>query len=222
MINTNKEKEIAHKLNEFDHLPEELSWSEESGWKAYKAKYGTGKIRKLAYGWYAGAAALLLIALILVFPNRKDEIAHWSSEDSKKQVVLNDGSVFWLNKNTKLTVNYGDELIETEGEIYAKLSGETSYQIQTPNGSFFSENGQFNLRSREDKKRSVLVVVSGAVHAIWDKERNLKSVVKEGIQAEIIPEVALVQAPVEDPNYLAWKTGKLHFNNTPFYSIVKF
>jgi len=221
MDNTHKDKEIANKLNEFDYIPEELNWSEDSGWKAYKAKYRKGKTRKLRYWWYAGAAALLLIALILVFPGKKNKKVHWSSGDRKKQVVLNDGSVFWLNKNTQLTVNYSDELIEIEGEIYAKLSGENSYQIQTPNGTFFSGDGQFNLCSRKDKKRSVLVVASGAVHAIWDEKRNLKSVIKEGIQAEIIPEVALVQAPVEDPNYLAWKTGKLQFNNTPFYFIVK-
>jgi len=216
-----KEKEIRNKINALSEVPENIDWNVEEGWRKYRKKYRFSGKRKLLYWSTAAAAVLLLVALLFVLPYNGEKKLKVSTKEGKTNITLQDGSKIWLNRNTQLTVNQKEDLIKINGEIYVELSGGSSYKIITPNGDFRSEYGDFNLFSRKKNKRAVISVVKGNVEAFWDIEKKIKTTVTEGTQAEIIPQVALVQAPIDDPNFLAWKTGQLRFNNTPLFSVIK-
>ncbi len=218
---TDKDREIRSKINALSDIPEDIAWNVEEGWRKYRKKYKVSGKRKLLYWSTAAAAVLLLVMLLFVFPYNGKKKLKVSTQEEKTNITLQDGSRIWLNRNTNLTVNQKEDLIKINGEIYAELSGGSSYKIITPNGDFRAEYGHFNLYSRKKNKRAVITVVKGNVEAFWDIDKKLKTTVTEGTQAEVIPKVALVQAPIDDPNFLAWKTGQLRFNNTPLFSVIK-
>jgi ferric-dicitrate binding protein FerR (iron transport regulator) len=221
MQSINNDKQIREKINTLNEIPENIDWNVDKGWKQYRQKYRFSEKKKFLYWSTAAAAILLLVILLFVVPYNSGKTLQVSTQEGKTNITLKDGSKIWLNQHTKLTVNQKEGLIKLRGEIYAELSGESEYKISTPNGKFRSEYSHFNLNSREENKRAVVSVAKGSVVAFWDVKKRLKSTITKGIQAEIIPKVALVQAPIDDPNYLAWKTGQLKFNNTPLFSVIK-
>jgi ferric-dicitrate binding protein FerR (iron transport regulator) len=220
MKSTDKDKEIRAKINALSDLPENIEWNIETGWKQYQKKYRFSGNRKILYWAASAAAVLLLVILLFVVPYNGQETIQVSTQEGKTNITLQDGSKIWLNTYTKLTINQKEDLIKVSGEIYAELSGETKYKILAPNGEFRVAHCHFNLDSRNKNKRAVVSVAKGKLTAFWDVNKGLQSTIQKGIQAEIIPEVALVQAPIDDPNYLAWKTGQLKFDNTPLFSVI--
>ena len=218
---TDKDKEIRNKINALSDIPQNIDWNVEEGWRKYRQKYRFSGKRKLIYLSSSVAAAILLIFMMLVIPDQQSRIIHFSTENEKKDIVLNDGSRIWLNHNSTLEIDQRKDHIKVTGEIYVELSGEDEYRISSRYGSFLTKHGYFNLKSRKNSNRSVLTVVEGEVEAIWEGEKKLKTIAGPGIQVDLISDVAMAQTPVDNSNFLAWKTGELHFNGTPLYSVIE-
>jgi transmembrane sensor len=217
----NNHKEIRDKIQSVNEIPDHVNWNVNSGWEQYKRKYrNKGKIKSL-YWLISLAAAGILVFALLFLPESQRKIRLVKTSNQKKNMTLSDGSRIWLNKNTQITIHPNKNLIEMQGEVYIEFSGAREYKIQTPNGIFHSRNAHFNLKSQEYSNRSKLTVSEGSVNTTWDKENNLSSEIKAGIQAEILPEIAVLQSPLEDRNYLAWKTGNLYFEHSPLYLIIE-
>lgn len=221
MESNNREHKIAEKIKNLNTVPKNIGWTPDLGWANYKKKYITGKIIKRITIFSTAVAAISLLCIFLLIPEGNSHTIKKSTSDEIQEIVLNDGSRIWLNKNSTLKINQKKNTIRLKGEIYAELSGLNEYVIISPHTRLNATNGHFNLKSREEKKRATLTVEEGAIEALWDHDRKLTTSITEGIQAEIIPETALVQAPLKDPNYLAWKTGELEFQNTPLYTVLK-
>jgi ferric-dicitrate binding protein FerR (iron transport regulator) len=163
----------------------------------------------------------LVIILLNIVPGKNNQTIKVATDTEKNSITLNDGSRVWLNRNTKVTVDQRNDKIRLTGEAYFEFTGETQYQIKTQHGNFTAKLADFNLSSRKKSQRATLAVTNGKVTAIWNKEKELKSTVTSGMQADIVPNIILAISPLEDPNYLAWKTGRLNFENTPLFYVVK-
>lgn len=133
---------------------------------------------------------------------------------------LADGSKVYLNGNSKITfsTDFGQENREIT------LRGEAFFEVQpNPNIPFYISTGKtttrvvgtrFNVYSDSLGKVKV-TVVSGVVAFYSGTEANGVTLTA-GEQAAYTPGLAQIEKePNPDPNFMAWKTGVLYFNETP-------
>lgn len=147
-------------------------------------------------------------------------------QGEKKMVVLPDSSHVWLNALTK--IRYDAKFVKDQRKVY--LEGEAYFEVtKNPSKPFVIEAGNsittvlgtaFNLRAR---KGETTVVVSVSEGKVAFTGKLMKKDVKllpgdKGILDFEKKQVEQVKNP--DPNFLAWKTGKLTFKNTPLSEVV--
>jgi transmembrane sensor len=145
------------------------------------------------------------------------EIATLQGE--KKEVVLPDNSHIWLNSQSKL--RYETKFAQKERKVY--LEGEAYFEVfKNPSRPFVIEAGNsitkvlgtaFNLRARKDESSVVVTVTEGKV-SFTGKETTIPVKLIPGDKG-VLKGTHLEKVSNEDPNFLAWKTGKLIFRNTP-------
>ncbi|TKG97453.1 FecR family protein [Puteibacter caeruleilacunae] len=216
----NNDIKTRKKLVDMNNFPENISWEVNDGWKDYQRKYSSRK-QTFTFIRMAVAAAIILaiVTVGLVLTNKSGQVnLQVSTLEQKKDILLNDGSKIWMNSNTQIRIS--GRKIELSGEAYFELKGNNQYQIQTPRGVLFAEQADFNIKARQQSEDALLTVSMGAVDILWESDISLKTNVPKGFEAKILPKIAIIQRPIEDVNYLAWKTEKLHFENTPFYYVI--
>jgi len=218
MKDKSHDEQIQNAIKDLQHLPD-ISWNVDKGWQDYIAQYGGKKRKKWIYSISACAAAIafFLVWLIVSGPYQTIKVA---TENKKMDVTLNDGSRIWLNKNSSLVFNPRSKKITIQGEAYFELSGNHKYKVITPHGDYRTKKSHFNLKTRKNEKDAVLTVTKGKVMFLWYTEEKHATQIEEGTQARIFPDIAVIQTPVYDPNFLSWKTEQLHFQNTPLYLVV--
>jgi len=212
--------EIRNKLANMDNFSEKIHWKVNKGWEDYQRKYSnrkhTFRYIKLSV---AAAVILVIVSMGIVISNKSGQNnLNISTLDQKKDILLSDGSKIYMNINTHVKIS--GRKIKINGEAYFELKGKNQYKIQTPQGVFFAEQSDFNIKARKQSQNALLTVSMGVVDILWKSDISIKTSVSNGFEASILPEIAIVQRPIEDLNYLAWKTEELHFENTPFYFVV--
>lgn len=209
-----------NKLANMNNFHENISWDINSGWEDYQRKYSNKK-QTFSYIRLSVAAAVIfaIVTVGIVISNKSGyDNLEISTLNQKKDILLMDGSKIWMNINTQVKVS--GQKIKINGEAYFELKGKNQYKIQTPQGDLFAEQSDFNIKARKKSENALLTVSNGAVEILWESDISLKTTVSNGFEARILPKIAIVQRPIEDINYLAWKTENLHFENTPFYFVV--
>jgi len=152
------------------------------------------------------------------------EIATLQGE--KKEVVLPDSSHVWLNSGSKL--KYASQFVKKERKVY--LEGEAYFEVfKDPSKPFVIEAGNsvtrvlgtaFNLCARKGESYVVVTVTEGKV-AFGSKEAATPVHLKPGDKGILNTGTHQTEKVVnEDPNFLAWKTGKLIFRNTPLSQVA--
>ncbi len=212
------DQDIREKLEEMKELPGNVNWSVDKGWEQYQRKYRTRQ-KTIVY-WLSSAAAVFVLLLVFWITSSKDQTLHISAENQKQQISLKDGTKIWINKNSEVTLNLVKNIIMLEGEVYIELSGEKKYQIKSPHGKFIAKNSHFNLESGKEKKAAEITVSEGKVKFYWEEGAGIEKTIKKGEQARIVQDIAVIKTPVEDRNYLAWKTETLQFQNTPLFFVT--
>ena len=220
----NKDQNIRDEINNLEDLPNDINWTTEMGWEHYKKKY-TYRNKKRIIHWILAAAAILFFGLVWMFnelhySNKNNLFELRSNNIKKEEIVLKDGSKIWLNYNSSLIIDQKKNKIAIEGEAYFELSTKNKYAISSPHGKYITKASVFNLSTREKEAGAMLTVSKGEVNIIWESDITQNSIVEAGIQAKIIPKVAIVKIPIFDTNYLSWKTEELHFDNTPLYCVI--
>ncbi|MBS2099840.1 FecR family protein [Carboxylicivirga linearis] len=220
-MNLNKNDiEIRKKLANMDNFPEDITWDVNNGWEDYQKKYSnrrhTFRLNSLSIA-AAVIIAIVSIGIAISIISKQNNI-YINTTDHKKDILLSDGSIIWLNINSEIKI--AGKKIKLNGEAYFELKGDNQYKIQTPQGDLFAEHSYFNIKARKISKKAILTVSMGTVDILWKSDISLKTTVPNGFEACILPEIAIIQRPLEDRNYLAWKTEELHFENTPFYYVV--
>ncbi len=225
MVQQENDRKIKDALDNLPDLPNGVSWNTEKGWNKFAEKYKQGKNLHMVR-WLLVAAAITLVVVVvksvLYQKSTENKIIEISTTDNqKKELELWDGTTIWLNSNTSLIVDTLQKEINIEGEAYFEFSDRNTFTLASPHGKYMTQGGCFNLRSRTKDEGALLIVDKNHVSILWDNDVKYVSVVDSGIKAKIVPCVAIIKVTNDDPNYLAWKTGELHFTNTPMYCIIE-
>ena len=139
-----------------------------------------------------------------------------------------DGNSVWLNRNSSIEypVKINKEHLEIviNGEAYIELAYLKSkkYTIKAQNARIVAEApASFNIKARADEENIDITIASGAVTIAEESHRQgLALLVTQGNYCSVHKSRKLVYTAQNiDENYLAWKTGKLIFNNQPIETV---
>ncbi len=177
----------------------------------------------------AAVAAILIIGifstyyLISVLPDKQVVIASANITEKEKEITLSDGTIVWLNKNASLSFTKKF----TEDERHVRLTGEAFFKVHrntnkpfiitTSNSSIRVLGTSFNVNS--DKTITKVIVATGKVK-VSNSAGTKNVVITPGLSATVDGEEVESQEVI-NPNYLAWKTGKFSFQNTPLQQVLK-
>lgn len=218
----NLDKQIREKVNSVTKLPASVRWNADKGWNRYPKTYGHRSIRKKIF-WSSLAAAVILA--FVLFPDiwrtgAGTDTLHLSTNNSKADIILNDGSRISLNTYSSIDIDQERNTMEFQGEAYFELTDKTKYSIHSRHLTLIAGQSKFNLKTREKANSALLTMVQGSAHLVWETDIKLNVPVTEGTETTIVPQVAMIQQPISDENFLAWKTETLHFDGVPLYSLM--
>ncbi len=178
--------------------------------------------------WAAAAAvALLLVASWLIFTNRTDPATPVSrtfvAQDTLTTVTLPDGSQVYLNADAQLA--YEEDFGATTRRV--TLSGEGYFEvahnplipflIHTEATTVRVVGTTFNVDAADSAVR--ITVNSGKV--AFSHQEDTLLLTRDAVGLYQSNTQTLQTFRNDNPNYLAWKTGRLVFDSTPFPRVVQ-
>jgi transmembrane sensor len=149
-----------------------------------------------------------------------------TSLNIKKEIRLTDGTIIFLNKNSKIIQNsdYGktnrDIILVGEAFFDVAKNPALHFKVHTLNSTVEVLGTSFNIKC--DSQKVVVGVVRGKV--AFYQTGNLKN------RIELIPDNTgiydvnnnnLITEEYLNPNSIAWRTGKLIFKKTPDNDVFK-
>ena len=176
----------------------------------------------------AAVAAILIIGAYTayyftdVLPGQQIVTVASGTAENAKEIILSDGTVVWLNKNSTLafTKKFSNNKREVylTGEAFFKVHRDTEkpFIISTDNASVKVLGTSFNVKSNADITK--VVVATGKVK-VSNSEGNDFQIITPGLSAEVSGE-KVIKYKTSSPNYLAWKTGVFKFHNTPLPQVI--
>lgn len=190
-------------------------------------------IKMVRYSWAVAASILVIIGTyfavtLTLKPVETVLIVAKTTLSEQRLLTLPDSTQVWLNKNSQLTYPKHFEgkirKVTLEGEAYFEVAKnpEKPFVIETEKSVTKVLGTCFNVRARKNESKVEVVVTEGKV-AFSEKEK------KEGTGVKLLPgdkgilNVSTGEVVTEkntDPNFLAWKTRKLVFENVPIYTVA--
>lgn len=183
--------------------------------------------------WAIAAAVAFLFLGSAVFIFTKQQAVTFSQTSAmatletkanqKQELLLSDGTHVWLNQNSKILYpeNFDGSLreIKLEGEGYFEVAHmpEKPFVIQAGAGKVQVLGTAFNLEAKEEVK---IQVSEGRVRFSADEKDPKTSLILEAGEAAILRGKNL-QKEIQDPNFLAWRTGAFIFEDTNLKEVFK-
>ncbi len=197
-------------------------------WLRFKEKAGIGKIRKnTTTAILLKVAAVFLLGLFSVFaylfiPQASEKT--YMAESSLLEVSLDEGSTVVLNRNATLIVppsfNKDQRTVYLKGDAYFDVKkGEKPFFVHADRVSVKVLGTSFYIDDRENLKNAEVIVKNGLVRVSASEDHDNHIVLRKGEVASLKKQVLNKQFSF-DPNYLAWKTRKISFENTPMQEVV--
>ena len=185
-----------------------------------------------SYTLWLKIASVLVVGLILSIAvrsvlQRKDNSQFVEIEvkmGEKLTISLPDGNRVWLNSGSsiKYPANFTglNRRIELTGEAYFEIKNNTlsPIMISAQNTLINCDSALFNVKSQIGK--SVITVEKGWV-SLSNTALPEPYLVNAGEKATLTPEMPLFAETFTSENNLAWKTGRLEFDQTPLITVAK-
>ncbi|MCP4443260.1 MAG: DUF4974 domain-containing protein [Aureispira sp.] len=181
------------------------------------------------FGWLSVAASVAVIVTLVgsyfMFFNNggttAPEMLALTATEQQQEVQLADGSTIWLHKGSTLKYpksfdGQSTRTIDLEGEAYfevAKMEGKP-FTIEAADVDIRVVGTAFNLKIEE--AQTVLSVTEGIVEC--STQQQLKEITA-GNQA-VLERGLITASIIDNPNYMAWKTGQFVFENTPLFMVI--
>lgn len=188
-------------------------------------------VKTLSIVWKV--AAMLVIGLgifgIVKFTNTSSDIlVIVSQNETPKRITLPDGSSITLNKGSELTYpskfSKNQRKISFNGEAYFSIAKnpDKPFIIESPHSITKVLGTEFNLSARKADTIVKITVTEGLVSFKLDNNSKKEEILVEAGQVgEINASIGKITKKVnEDLNFMAWKTGKLVFNNDIFGNAI--
>lgn len=140
-------------------------------------------------------------------------------KDNKGSVTLPDGSLVWLNSNSKLI--YPEKFSESarkvklEGEGYFEVihNSEAPFYVETPNMTVNVLGTHFDVRSYLGKDISETILISGKVEVLFPNNKE-SIILKPNQKITCSKESGSFKVTdVDAPDYAIWINDKLTFTN---------
>jgi ferric-dicitrate binding protein FerR (iron transport regulator) len=196
-----------------------------------------------------------LSVLIFFYPSNKSELKLKSTEiiagrGIRKKIILPDGTLVWLNADSKLTYDMQMEkrnfrLVELSGEAFFDVahSEKHPFIIKTPEYNIKVLGTAFNVKAYPCDRNSETTLIRGMIELTMNDESHQKIILKPSEKFALIERkigrvrnvvqnrskgVALLVENVEpvtiaDKKYIreiSWIENKLVFNNETFEELV--
>uniref|UniRef100_UPI003216A622 FecR family protein n=1 Tax=uncultured Draconibacterium sp. TaxID=1573823 RepID=UPI003216A622 len=249
--NNRKEFEQAQKmLNKIDTYYQAKKFNTDNAWKNVHTQISPSKVksiqhkkkRKEVIAQFYKYAAVVVVALLLgsigYYIGFRNQIPAVYNEiiSAENQVlneyVLPDGSVVALNSNSKLQFpkkfkgNIREVAIIGEAFFDVKPNPEKPFVINAGNAQVKVLGTSFNVCAYPDSETIEVTVKTGKVQVI-SKHTDLTAENREvfltpGERGTLFAQNHLLEKTVNtDPNFLAWKTHDLIFNEVPLNKVVQ-
>jgi transmembrane sensor len=179
--------------------------------------------------WKVAAAVIILLGFsgLLYFYLAKPANIVVCAQESNLEQVLPDGSVVSLHAGSQVTYpekfSAKNRNVELEGEAYFKVAHDkTKPFIVASHDAMVKVLGtQFNVNTHSSTGTMEVVLTSGKVSVYYKQKPQDKVLLLPGEKAEfIVGRKEIHKSTNTDPNYMAWKTRVLVFNNETLAQVV--
>lgn len=227
--NPDIEKQVKKLWGDAHYAQEYETIDTTNAWLSVKGKINPER-RLFTFKRVAAVAAVLVFVCVSalfynVIVNQGQTVIHTS--DSNQTVELPDGSIVVLNHNSQ--IKYSKTFMDDIRLV--KLSGEAYFDVaENKNRPFVIETEQinvkvlgtsFNVKAYKGATNTEVVVSSGKVQV--DARSNDEQVYLEAGDAVNYSSLShtLDKHKVQTPNYKAWKTMEISFENNNLIDIIK-
>lgn len=158
-------------------------------------------------------------------------IAYYTEKGVKCVITLPDSSKVWLNSDSKLTIpevftgKYRE--VDFYGEAYFEVTHNEKMPmiITTENGAVEVLGTTFNIRAYDDDHSMSTTLLSGLVKIKSNQDKysdNYLMELKPNQTALVVKNVPVRNVTMADTSKtLAWKDGRLVFDETPMTKVIK-
>jgi ferric-dicitrate binding protein FerR (iron transport regulator) len=145
------------------------------------------------------------------------------------QITLPDGNMVWLNKNSSIKyfpeARSGSFEVSISGEVYFDINNleNERYILKAYNAVVIIENkASINVKAYTDKENIDISVKAGAIKVFEQgSPGGLALLVTQGNYCSVHKSQKLIYAAAcNNDNYLAWKTGKLIFEDQSMATVA--
>lgn len=160
----------------------------------------------------------------------KEKQVEWvtlSADATKREFKLPDSSTLYLHKNSKLTYR-ADFTASREVKL---LEGEAFFEVEKRNGQSFSVTSHtsitevlgtsFLIKSYAKAEKDEVYVISGKVSVTSIQAPARRVILLPNEKSVVIKNGYPTFETITEENYSAWKSEQIHFQNTPFSTVVK-
>ncbi|MBN2820026.1 MAG: FecR domain-containing protein [Bacteroidales bacterium] len=177
---------------------------------------------------YAASIAVLIVGLTFLINKQETNkyISYYAGNEVKK-VVLSDNSQIWLNKNARLNApkqfkrNQRKVILSGEAFFEVTPNKESPFKVQTNKLRVKVLGTSFNILNDKDMNTSVSVE-TGLVSVSNSQNPFKKELLAPGFTAIYnYSENSLTKKVTSNLNFMAWKTKKLVFFETPIQQVCK-
>ncbi len=176
-------------------------------------------------------AAIMVIALLLgyssVYIYRGFSYEKFTAPTGKINVDLPDGSQVMLNKGAVLEVpkNFkkGKRLVRLNGEAFFNVSRDITRPFTVKSGNFVLQvlGTSFNVLAYKKVNIVEVIVKTGEVEVYPKNREDLREILSPGQKALFSRENKKIYTAVNlDPNFDAWKTGVITFNDATMEAVA--
>jgi ferric-dicitrate binding protein FerR (iron transport regulator) len=232
-MNNSIDNIFRDKVAELDSIPKEVEWTPEKGWASYQQanNHKAKPLRRFILTATSTAAAIALIVALAVNSNifAPEVIALQNQTDSITEQQLPNGSRVWLNKNSSIAYSVrksGEFTMDIDGEVYLETAGtaKAPYTLRAGNAIIsIKSQAALNVRAYPNDYDIDITVTNGSVKVADNiLGQGLSLLVTKGNYCSVSRTNSLVYATLNNnPNYLAWKTGEITFDNTPMATVTQ-
>jgi ferric-dicitrate binding protein FerR (iron transport regulator) len=181
------------------------------------------KIWKIA----ATVTILLAVSFLLYFNLTKSREVVVTAEASNIVKVLPDGTVISLHAGSQIkypiTFDSKTRKVELKGEAYFEVTHDKTKPFIVVSGDARVEvlGTQFNVNTNIAAGTMEVVLTSGKVSVYYKSKPKENVLLAPGEKAVLKPEQYLIiKSANTDPNYIAWKTRVLVFDNETLTQVV--
>ena len=179
--------------------------------------------------WKIAAAITILLAssvLLYLYLSKPAEIVIMAQAKNLEQ-VLPDGTVVSLHAGSQIT--YPERFsskkrnVKLEGEAYFEVAHDKTKPFIVASGDARVEvlGTRFNINTRKSAGIMEVVLTSGKVLVYYKGKPQDNVLLMPGEKAEVFAEKKTISKTTNtDPNYMAWKTRMLVFNDETLKEVV--